>query len=148
MSVNNQELMKSINLLLNRQQEFVDFFYNRVFEVAPSVKEFFEGISLVDQKKALLNGLQGILVNLNNDAVLIPKLEELGVRHVAYRVVPEHYPAVKSALMDSLRHVLGDELTETLEMEWVNILTFITKHMQSGAEGINQNYPVKERGRT
>jgi hemoglobin-like flavoprotein len=64
----------------------------------------------------------------------VPKLRELGARHVAYGARPEHYPVVGSVLIASLAAVAGEAWTPEHEQAWAEAFDVVAGAMMAGAE--------------
>ena len=97
-------LEASYDLIAPRSVELRDMFYGRLFSAAPAVRPLFAGTDLRRQKIMLL----ATLVLLRDLDALVPKLRELGARHVAYGAEPEHYPVVGRALIGAMADVTGN----------------------------------------
>lgn len=94
-------------------------FYGRLFEIAPEVKPLFTGD--MDQQGAKLMATLGLVVDgLGDVEAILPAVRELGVRHVAYGVTPEHYAPVGAALLWTLEQGLGDAFTGEVRAAWEN----------------------------
>jgi hemoglobin-like flavoprotein len=61
-----------------------------IFAAAPAVKPLFAGTDLKKQKTMLLGTLVLLRKSLRDLDAIVPKLRELGARHVAYGARPEH----------------------------------------------------------
>ena len=61
------------------------------------------------------------------------QLQELGSRHVAYGVMPKHYPLMGRALLDTIEHFLGSTFDEKQHKSWDAIYTFMSVSMMQGA---------------
>jgi hemoglobin-like flavoprotein len=107
MSLNLNALETSFDLVAPRGDEVMDEFYSRLFAAAPGVKPLFPD-DLDRQKTMLLGTLVLLRKSLRNLDAIVPKLRELGARHVAYGAKPEHYPVVGSVLISSLAAVAGE----------------------------------------
>ena len=94
MALDLDALETSFDLVAPRGDELVDTFYTRLFAAAPAVKPLFAGTDLPEQKKMLLATLVLLRKSLRDLGAIVPKLRELGRRHVAYGARPEHYPVV------------------------------------------------------
>ena len=62
-----------------------DLFYDRLFEIAPEVRALFPD-DLKEQKKKLIAMLATAVTNLHQVDSIVPAVEDLGKRHVAYGV--------------------------------------------------------------
>jgi hemoglobin-like flavoprotein len=66
----------------------------------------------------------------------VPKLRELGARHVAYGAQPEHYPAVGTVLIASIAAIAGDAWTAEYEAAWAEAFEIVAATMLEGAETV------------
>ncbi len=71
-------------------------FYDRLFEIAPSVKAMFSA-DMTEQRKKLMATLAAVVNGLDNLETVLPAASALAIRHVSYGVRPEHYPVVGAA---------------------------------------------------
>ena len=76
-------------------------FYDRLFEVAPSVKAMFPA-DMTEQRKKLMAVLAVVVNGLGNLKSVLPAASALAKRHVSYGAKPEHYPVVGGALLWTL----------------------------------------------
>ena len=100
MSLDLQALETSFDLIAPRGDELMDEFYARLFAAAPAVRPLFPD-DMQRQKTMLLGALVLLRKSLRDLDGIVPKLRELGARHVAYGARPEHYPVVGSVLIAS-----------------------------------------------
>jgi hemoglobin-like flavoprotein len=107
-------------------------FYERLFEMDPSVRALFKN-DMREQKKKLMQTLTVAVDGLNNVDRLVPVLKDLGVRHAGYMVADHHYDLVGAALLWTLREGLGDEFTDDVETAWKEIYTLVATVMKSAA---------------
>jgi hemoglobin-like flavoprotein len=126
-------LETSFDLVAPRGDELVDTFYARLFEAAPAVEPLFEGTDLPEQKKMLLATLVLLRRSLRDLGAIVPKLRELGRRHVAYGARPEHYPVVGSVLIASMAEVAGDEWRPEHQRAWARAIDVVAGAMLEGA---------------
>ena len=89
-------------------------FYDRLFEVAPSVKAMFPA-DMTEQRKKLMAMLAAVVSGLGNLESILPAASALAKRHVSYGAKPEHYPVVGGALLYTLEKGLGETWTPELE---------------------------------
>ncbi len=95
-----------------------DRFYRILFEQSPQVREMF--LNDMEKQGAMLMSKLGLVVSqLHRLDGLVPVLEDLALRHVAYGVKPEHYPLVGDALLQMLAEVLGDDFTPETRRAWI-----------------------------
>ena len=132
MSLDIESLETSFDLVAPRGDELMDEFYARLFAAAPGVRPLFPD-DLRKQKTMLLGALVLVRKSLRNLDAIVPKLRELGARHVAYGARPEHYPVVGAALVASLAAVAGDAWTPAFERAWSAAYDVVASVMLEGA---------------
>src|SRR5262245_51253990 len=106
MSLNLDALETRFALGAPRGDELMDEFYSRLFAAAPAVKPLFPS-DMRRQKTMLLGALVLLRKSLRDLDAIVPKLRELGARHVAYGTRPEHYPVVGATLIAAMAAVAG-----------------------------------------
>lgn len=98
-------------------------FYTKLFELDPALKPLFpsDDEAMVEQGNKLMMMLSSAVAGLSNLEMLVPVLQNLGKRHVEYKVKPSHYATVGSALLDTLATGLGDDFTPEVKEAWTNV---------------------------
>ncbi len=132
MSLDLQALETSFDLVAPRGDELMDEFYSRLFAAAPGVRPLFPD-DMQRQKTMLLGALVLLRKSLRNLDAIVPKLRELGARHVAYGAQPEHYPVVGTVLIASMAAVAGDEWKPEHESAWGAAFEIVAATMIEGA---------------
>ena len=105
-------------------------FYDRLFELDPSLKELFR-TTREEQAQKLADMLVVVVDGLNHPEEILGKVEELGRRHAGYGVRPQHYATVGEALVWTLRAGLGEDFTYETEDAWKCAYMFLASTMQS-----------------
>jgi methyl-accepting chemotaxis protein len=136
MSLNLEALETSFDLVAPRGDELMDVFYARLFEVAPAVKPLFARTDIQAQKAMLLGALVLLRKSLRNLDPIVPKLRELGARHVAYGTQPAHYPVVGEVLIGAMAEIAGPAWTEEYEQAWAGAFDVVAGAMLEGAESV------------
>lgn len=109
-----------------------ELFYGRLFELDPSLKPMFKGD--MSEQGAKLMRMIGIAVRgLTDLDSIVPAVQNLGVRHVAYGVKDEHYATVGAALLWTLEQGLGDDFTPEVKQAWTDVYTLLAQVMQEAA---------------
>ena len=132
MSLDLEALETSFDLLAPRGDELMDEFYARLFEAAPAVRPLFPE-DMQRQKTMLLGALVLLRKSLRDLDAIVPKLRDLGARHVAYGARPEHYPVVGAALIDAMAALAGDAWTPEYERAWIAAYGVVAATMLEGA---------------
>jgi hemoglobin-like flavoprotein len=133
MTLDLNALETSFDLVAPRGDELMDTFYARLFAAAPTVRPLFAATDLGRQKTMLLGTLVLLRRSLRDLDAIVPKLRELGARHVAYGAEPDHYPVVGQALIASMAEVAGDAWRPEFERAWAAAFDIVAGAMLDGA---------------
>jgi hemoglobin-like flavoprotein len=136
MDLNITALETSFDQIAVRGDELVDVFYRRLFEVAPGVRPLFAGADLKRQKGMLLATLVLLRRSLRDLDSVVPKLRDMGARHVRYGAQPEHYPVVGEVLIASMAEIAGDAWTIEYELAWTEAFAVVAGAMLDGANSV------------
>ncbi len=109
-------------------------FYDRLFEVAPSVKAMFPA-DMTEQRKKLMMMLAAVVNGLGNLESILPAASALAKRHVNYGAQPAHYPVVGGALLWTLEKGLGEAWTPDVADAWSTAYGTLSGYMISEAYG-------------
>ena len=109
-------------------------FYNRLFEVAPSVKVIFPE-DMTEQRRKLMATLAVVVKGLSDLPSILPAASALAIRHVSYGARREHYPVVGAALLYTLEKGLGEAWTPEVADAWTAAYGALSGFMMSEAYG-------------
>lgn len=113
-----------------------EIFYTKLFELDPKLKPLFptakEG-AMAEQGNKLMMMLSSAVAGLSALDKLIPILQDLGKRHVAYKVEKSHYDTVGAALLGTLEAGLGDDFTPEVKAAWTKVYTVMAGVMIEAA---------------
>ena len=109
-------------------------FYDRLFEVAPTVKAMFPA-DMTEQRRKLMATLAAVVNGLGNLESILPAATALARRHVSYGAKAEHYPVVGGALLWTLEKRLGDGWTTEVADAWTEAYETLSGFMISEAYG-------------
>ena len=107
-------------------------FYDRLFELDPSLRAMFRG-DMKEQGKKLMDMIAVVVVNLRNLPSIVPGVRALGARHAAYGVQDEHYDTVGEALLWTLGQGLGELFTDDVRDAWATAYTILATTMKDAA---------------
>lgn len=108
-------------------------FYARLFELDPTLKTLFKG-DMQAQGRKLMDMIAIAVRNVENLDVVLPAVEDLGRRHVAYGVTDAHYDTVAQALLDTLAKGLGADFTTEARSAWTELYQIIAGAMKQAAQ--------------
>ena len=109
-----------------------DLFYNRLFEIDPSLRPMFPE-NMKEQKIKLMQMLTAAVKGLDNLETLVPIVRQLGARHIGYGVKDDHYGTVAAALLWTLERGLGETFTPETKEAWVVVYGILASTMKEGA---------------
>lgn len=128
-----QLIEESFAAVAPRGAALVARFYQRLFKDYPEVRPMFK-TEPHEQQKKLLGALALVVENLRKPEKLQPALEQLGIKHNDYDVVPEQYQAVGSTLLKTLAEFAGDVWGSELEEAWTAAYGAISQKMIDSAQ--------------
>ncbi|MEE7489081.1 globin family protein [Methylobacterium oryzae] len=111
-----------------------DLFYDRLFEIAPRVRDLFPG-DMTEQKQKLMAMLGLAVANLNRPDTVVPALQDLGRKHAAYGAQDSHYAPVGAALLWTLEQGLGPDFTPEVREAWAETYALVAGVMKQAAAG-------------
>ncbi len=104
--------------------------YGRLFELDPSLRRLFH-TDLREQSRKLVTMLNTIVQGLDRFDAMRQELAELGRRHVAYGVKPEHYVTLSSALLWAFARSLEPHFDAETKAAWGAVIESINEAMLS-----------------
>ena len=111
-------------------EQAAGLFYQRLFELDPSLRGLFKGGDMKAQGQKLMQALTMVVKGLDRPGTILPGVVALGQRHVDYGVKDEHYATVGQALLWTLERGLGSEFTPGVKEAWsaaYNLLATVMK---------------------
>lgn len=113
-------------------QTAAKLFYDRLFELDPSVRPLFKG-DIEEQGRKLMQVIGFAVGSLKDTAALLPVVRALGERHSGYGVKDQHYDTVGTALLWTLEKGLGDAFTPPVREAWTETYTVLATVMKESA---------------
>jgi methyl-accepting chemotaxis protein len=111
---------------------FAELFYGKLLALDASLGKLFKD-DPVEQGRNLTAMLSVAVGSLAYPERITFALRQLGKRHAAYGVMPEHFEVAEEALLFALEHALIDVWTSELESAWRAGYRFFATTMQAGA---------------
>lgn len=116
------------------QETAATLFYGKLFELDPGVKPMFKG-DMKEQGRKLMMTLNTVVNGIANLTPLVPVIQDLGRRHVAYGVEAKHYDTVGAAILWTLEQGLGADFTPATREAWTTAYTTLATVMKEAAYG-------------
>lgn len=107
-------------------------FYRRLFELDPTLRPLFKS-DLKKQGTKLMAAITLVVTGLDRPQQILPAVQHLGRRHVAYGVQDSHYATVGQALLWALGQGLGPSFTPDVEAAWAAAYDMLAGAMQEAA---------------
>ena len=125
-------VQKSFAVIAPIADDAAVLFYQRLFELDPSLKSMFKG-DMTDQRRKLMQMLTAAVKGLQRLDRLVPVVEDLGRRHVGYGVTDQHYETVGTALLWTLEKGLGRAFTPEVREAWATVYGLLANTMRNAA---------------
>lgn len=107
-------------------------FYERLFEVAPSLRTMFSEDPVV-QESLFVTELAVIVSSISRFDAFVARARDLGARHAAYGVTYLDYETVARVLPEALADTLGSAFTDELQEAWRLAFDLVAETMMQGA---------------
>jgi hemoglobin-like flavoprotein len=111
-------------------------FYNKLFELDPSLKPLFKSPQ-EEQGRKLMAMINTAVLGLSDLASIVAAIQDMGRRHIAYGVQDEHYDTVGEALIWTLSAGLGDKFTADVKEAWIETYLLVATTMKDAAKGMS-----------
>jgi hemoglobin-like flavoprotein len=108
-------------------------FYGRLVELKPELRGLLQHADMPEQGRKLIQMLAVAVVSLDKLDAIRPALENLGRRHVDYRLRDHHYDLGGAALLWTLEQGLGDGFTVSVRDAWTEAYTALATIMRTAA---------------
>jgi hemoglobin-like flavoprotein len=111
-------------------------FYDRLFELDPSLRRLFSRTDMAGQRRNLMQTLAVVVASIDRLESIVPAVEALGRRHAGYGVEAAHFETVGQALLDTLATGLGEAFTAEVREAWATAYGILAGVMLSAAAEI------------
>lgn len=126
-------LRKTLSSITADPGEAARIFYADLFRRAPETRDLFVN-DMTRQGEKLIATLNAVVLQIQSLSSIEKEIEELGLRHVAYGVLPEQYAPVREALLAVLKNLLGNAYTAEQEAVWTKAYEAVAVTMTSAIE--------------
>ena len=113
-------------------EQATGLFYARLFELDPTLRDFFHG-DMAEQGSKLLRMI-GLTVNgVERRDQLAAAARQLGMRQASFHVKEKHYDTIGEALLWTLAKGLGADFTPETRAAWGRTYWQLAETMRAGA---------------
>ena len=113
-------------------EQAAELFYGKLFELNPDLKSMFKS-DMTEQGRKLMAMLNTAVNSLDKLEAIVPAVQDMGRRHVAYGVKDEDYDTVGEALLWTLEQGLGEGFTTEVKSAWIDTYTLVATTMKTAA---------------
>lgn len=113
-------------------EQAAELFYGKLFELNPAFKSLFK-TDMKEQGRKLMAMLNTAVNSLDKIETIVPVVQDMGRRHVAYGVKDEDYDTVGAALLWTLEQGLGEGFTTEVKNAWADTYTLVATTMKTAA---------------
>ncbi len=110
-------VQQTFALVAPQADEAAQLFYNRLFEIDPTLRPLFRH-DIREQGRKLMQMLSVAVHALDHLEDIIPAVQALGERHAGYGVKQQDYATVGEALLWTLEQGLGEAFTTEVKDAW------------------------------
>ena len=110
-----------------------DLFYQKLFEIDPSLRLLFKENIKVQAHK-LTSMITFLVHKLSTFDAVAADVRALGKRHKNYNVKQEHYSVVKKALLSTLKLGLEDQWTDDTGVAWTKLYDLLASIMVESSQ--------------
>jgi hemoglobin-like flavoprotein len=115
-------------MIVPKREDVARGFYDNLFLLDPALRPMFPA-DLSDQGKKLMQVLAVVVRSLDNLGPLLPSIDDMARRHVAYGVEDDHYATVGQALIRTLRAGLREAFSQEMEEAWRDAYAILSNRM-------------------
>lgn len=111
---------QTVPVLETHGTQITTVFYQNMFAEHPELLDIFNETNqkLGRQQSALATTVLAAAKHLEQLEVLLPQVMQIGHKHRALQIKPEHYPIVGKHLLGAIKEVLGDAATDEIINAW------------------------------
>ncbi len=131
-------VQRSFTQIIPEANATAELFYQRLFELSPSIRAMFKG-DMKQQQHQFMDTLQIAVNGLNKLDKLLPTLQTLGDQYAEYGVKTQDYETVGQALLLTLEQQLGSDFTPAVKDAWMTAYTLISSVIREAITLASQN---------
>jgi hemoglobin-like flavoprotein len=125
-------LQESLGLIAPVADDLIRAFYHQLFTDHPQVRPMFPAVMEL-QRERLLKAIIALVTHYDQPEQLMPALTAMGRTHAGYGVRLEHYNAVGTTLLATLRTFAASAWTPEHERAWSRAYTFAAGAMMNAS---------------
>ncbi|MBP7510325.1 MAG: hypothetical protein KA981_00270 [Bacteroidia bacterium] len=107
--------------------QFAELFYLHLFDWYPDLFAIFSS-GLNKQQTTFVRMLSKLIEDPNDPKTLLI-LKAIGLRHLSFGILPEHYPFIRKALLVALSEAKPDMWNSEIERAWIHLCSHVEQEM-------------------
>lgn len=120
-----QKIVKSTAPILKKKGDAITArMYELMFKNYPEVEALFANAP-DNQNEILARAIIAYSENIDNLPALDGALDKIAQHHLNTNVKPEHYPIVEESLLQAMKDVLGNVITDEIAEAWKSAYWFL-----------------------
>lgn len=133
-------IKSTVPVLEKHGEQITSRFYELLFSKHPELLNIFNHANQRQgrQQTALANAVYAAAANIEKLETIIPVVKQIGHKHRALGVKPEHYPIVGETLLQAIQDVLGDAVTDEILDAWAKAYKVIADAFINVEQGMYQ----------
>ncbi|MBI5450175.1 MAG: globin [Gammaproteobacteria bacterium] len=129
------------NALADRQEAFIDRFYQGLFERYPDYRALFPP-SAAQRSRNMIETLS-LLMGIDQAAVVQANLRYIGIQHQGFRLQRNDLERFRDVFIEELGSVVGVSWSATEEQHWRRLFdTIVIPAMMQGLAGAHETNPI------
>ena len=129
-------------------RDITEYFYEELFRRYPQVKPLFnqshQGSGI--QRQALANAVVAYALNIDQLENLSHAVKLIANKHASLGIKPEHYPLVGEVLLDAIKAVLKDVITDDILAAWGAAYNQLAKILINAEKDLYQEHATRVGG--
>ena len=124
-------IRSSFKRIVPNVEQIIAMFYDVLLENEPDLQPMFDRINIQDQQTKMVRTLIASVALLDTPRTLKYQMMDLGKRHQHYKVHPQHFDAVGTALLTTLHDNPMSQLNDEELAAWEKLYTIMATAARS-----------------
>lgn len=113
------------------QEDVATVFYQRLFELAPELRQFYQS-DIQQFGRSLMRNLDLAVTSLGQFKLLMPMLSDFATKNLGSGIKNKDETAARNAMLWTLERCLADSFTQEVRTAWNEAFSLLTGAVQRG----------------